>query len=34
MDYLRRQGETIELASYDRRMIAAAGALGFPIAAL
>jgi predicted nucleic acid-binding protein len=34
MDYLRRQGETVELASYDRRMLAAAGALGFPIASL
>jgi predicted nucleic acid-binding protein len=33
MDFLGRQGRAIELASYDRRMIAAAKALGFPIAA-
>ncbi len=34
MDYLRRQGEVIELASYDNRLIAAAQALGIPLAAL
>jgi predicted nucleic acid-binding protein len=34
VDYLRRQGEAVELASYDSRMIAAAQALGFAIAAL
>ena len=34
MDYLRRQGETVELASYDNRLLAAAQALGIPIAAL
>jgi predicted nucleic acid-binding protein len=27
-DYLRRQGESVELASYDNRLLAAAGALG------
>lgn len=31
MDYLREQGEPIELASYDNRLIAAAQALGFSI---
>lgn len=31
-DYLRGQGETVELASYDARLIAAARALGFPLA--
>ena len=34
MDYLRRQGETVELASYDNRLVAAARALGFAIAEL
>jgi predicted nucleic acid-binding protein len=34
MDYLRRQGESVELASYDRRLISAAAALGIAIAAL
>jgi hypothetical protein len=34
MDYLREQGERIELASYDNRLIAGAEALGIPIAAL
>jgi predicted nucleic acid-binding protein len=34
MDYLRLQGEAIELASYDHRLLAAANALGFPVAAL
>jgi hypothetical protein len=33
-DYLCRQGEPIELASYDRRLIAAAEALAIPIANL
>jgi uncharacterized protein len=34
MDYLRRQGESVELASYDSRLITAATALGIPIAVL
>lgn len=34
MEFLRRQGERIELASYDNRLVAAAQALGFPLAAL
>jgi hypothetical protein len=34
MDFLRRRLEEIELASYDNRLIAAAQALGIPIAAL
>jgi PIN domain len=33
-EYLRQQGEAIELASYDGRLIAAAQAIGIPIAAL
>jgi predicted nucleic acid-binding protein len=33
-DYLRRQGEIVELASYDNRLLAAARALDIPIAAL
>ena len=33
-DYLRRQGEPVELASFDNRLLAAAQALGFPFAAL
>jgi len=33
-DYLRREGDLIELASYDGRMLAAARALGIEIAAL
>ena len=32
MDYLRRRGQTLHLASYDLRFIAAAQALGFPLA--
>ena len=28
VDYLRRNGQTIDLASYDRRMLAAADAMG------
>jgi predicted nucleic acid-binding protein len=34
LEYLRRQGEMVELATYDRRLIAAAQALGIPLAAL
>jgi len=34
MDFLLRQGEVIELASYDNRMLAAARALGIPLAEL
>lgn len=34
LDYLRRQDETLELASYDYRLLAAAQALGFALAAL
>lgn len=34
MDYLRRQGESVELASYDNRLITAAQALGIQLAAL
>jgi hypothetical protein len=34
LEYLRRQGEMIELASYDGRLIAAAQALGIPLASL
>jgi hypothetical protein len=34
MAYLRKQGEGVELASYDDRLLAAAGALGIPCAAL
>jgi predicted nucleic acid-binding protein len=33
IDFLRRQGEAIELASYDNRLLAAARALAIPIAA-
>lgn len=33
-DYLRRQGDPVELASYDNRLITAARALGIPLAAL
>jgi PIN domain len=32
--FLREQGESIELASYNRRLIAAAETFGIPIAAL
>jgi PIN domain len=31
MDFLRQRGETVELASYDNRLIAAARALGMPL---
>jgi len=34
MEFLRAQGEPVELASYDNRLLAAARALGIPIAAL
>ena len=34
MDFLRRDDGSIELASYDNRLLAAAQALGFPLAAL
>ena len=34
LEYLRRGGEAIELATYDCRMIATARALGIPIATL
>jgi predicted nucleic acid-binding protein len=34
LEYLRRGGQAIELATYDHRMIATASALGIPIAAL
>jgi predicted nucleic acid-binding protein len=33
IEFLRQQGEAIELASYDNRLITAAQALGIPIAA-
>lgn len=33
-DYLRRQGEPVELASYDNRLLAAAAALGISAATL
>lgn len=34
MEYLKGRGEKIELASYDVRLLSAATALGFPLAAL
>ena len=34
MDFLRSRGEAIKFASYDNRLIAAAHALGIPLAAL
>jgi hypothetical protein len=34
MAHLREQNEAVVLASYDNRLIAAAQALGFPLAAL
>ena len=34
VDYLHLQGEPVELASYDNRLVAAARAIGVPIAAL
>ena len=34
IEFLRRQGDSVELASYDNRLLAAAQALGVPLAAL
>ena len=34
MDFLRGRSDRVELASYDSRLIAAAGALGIPLAVL
>ena len=34
MEFLREQGRSIELASYDQRLIAAARALGIPLRTL
>ena len=34
MDFLRANGQTIKLATYDRRLAAAAQALGFPLTEL
>ena len=34
MDFLRKNGEPIELASYDGRLVAAAQGVGIPITAL
>jgi hypothetical protein len=34
MDFLRGRSETVELASYDTRLLAAARALGIPLARL
>ena len=34
MDFLRDRGDTVELASYDNRLLAAAAALGFRAAGL
>jgi len=34
VDFLRTQGEPVELASYDNRLVAAARVLEIPIAAL
>lgn len=34
MDYLRQRGESVELASYDNRLVEAAEALGIPLASL
>lgn len=34
MDFLRVQGQTLELATYDQRLAAAAKGLGFPLARL
>lgn len=34
VEFLQAQGEPVELASYDNRLLAAARALGIPIAAL
>jgi predicted nucleic acid-binding protein len=34
MDFLRTQGQTLELATYDQRLATAGRALGFPLAEL
>jgi len=34
MDFLSNRGEAVELASYDNRLLAAAQALGIPLAAM
>ena len=34
LDFLRAQGDPVELASYDNRLIAAAQALSIPLAQL
>lgn len=34
IEFLRGQGETVELASYDNRLLAAARALAIPVAEL
>jgi hypothetical protein len=34
VEFLRRQGDSVELASYDNRLLAAAQVLGVPLAAL
>ena len=34
IEFLSRQGETVELASYDDRLLAAAEAVGIPVAPL
>ena len=34
VDYLRRQGQTVELATYDRRMSDAARVMGIPLSEL
>jgi predicted nucleic acid-binding protein len=34
IEFLRRQGEPVELATYDHRLVAAAAALGIPVAPL
>ena len=31
IDFLRRQGQTVELATFDRRMADAARAMGVPV---
>jgi predicted nucleic acid-binding protein len=34
MDFVRGNGEAVELASYDNRLLSAAQALGFPLVVL
>lgn len=34
MDFIRGTGEIVQLASYDNRLLAAAEALGIPLAAI